>query len=648
MGTIGRTVGYTAAVVLTLIAFVALNVVGDRLLRPVRLDVTQGKQFTLTQGSRNIARSPAEPVTLRFYYNSSLAAGQPQLQLYAKRVGELLEEFARVSEGKVRLERIEPKPFSEQEDAAVEAGLRGVQINTRGDTLYFGLVGTNTIDTREVVPFFDPRREEFLEYDLAKLIHNLANPVKPKLGWISPLQLEGGFTFDPRTRQPAPLRQWQIIDELKAIYDVQNVPTGAGEIPSDISVLLVVHPKGLEPRMQYAIDQFVLRGGRLLLFLDPRCESDQPNPMGGVEPDRASALPALLAAWGVEVPDGRVVADQDIALRVQVGGQTGNPQQVPYVVWLQAQRESMNTQDPVTGQVQMVTFASAGHIRPRTGEGVAPSTVTITPLITTTQRASTLPVTSLGERPDPLKLFTSFVPGTEKLTLAARLSGPAKTAFPDGPPKNSDGQPVAPSDKHLAQSTTDINVLLFADADVLADAMWMREFNFLGSRGVQKFADNADLLAAGVDNFAGSNDLIALRARQSAARPFTKVEQIRRNAEQQYQKEESRLNEKLQQSMARIAELQGQRGDDATAGIVLTSEQQAEIQRVRGEVVETRQQLRQVQFNLRRDVENLGRTLTWINVALVPVAVVVVAIVIALIRAADRRHARARLAGGKA
>lgn len=629
--------GLVVAIVFVFVAFVAANIIASRVLRPVRFDATEGKQFTLTQGSKNIAKSPKEPVTLTLYYSAKLAQGQPALQTYAKRVRELLEEYARVSEGKVQLTVVDPEPFSEQEDQAVQAGLRPVPLPS-GESIYFGLVGTNTIDTREVVPVFDMSRERFLEYDTSKLIAKLASPEKQTLAWISPLQLEGGYTFDPRTRQPVPLRQWQVMDELKTLYNVKNLnPAEVTEIPGDVQILLVVHPKALEERVQYAIDQFVLRGGRLILMLDPLCESDQAQAMPGAAPGSASNLPRLLAAWGLEMPDDRVAADQDIALRVMMGDRA-NPQQVPYVAWLELGPEQIDAKDAVTGQVRRITCASSGHFTPLKDYKGG---VTAAPLLTTTARANTLPSSMLGQMADPKKIFAEFVPGKEKLNLAMRLTGKATTAFPEGSPKGGDAQPLVEPAKHRSESEGDIHVLLFADADILADNMWVREFNLLGTRGVQKFADNGDLVQAAVDNFAGSTDLIELRARQEAARPFTKVQEMQRLAEQQYQKEEVRLNTKLQEISQRLQQLEGQKGDDATGGLVLTPEQRAEVEKARAEMVGTRKELRQVQLNLRRDIEKLGGKLRLLNTLLVPAAVVIVAIIIAFIRATDRKAARA-------
>lgn len=619
------------ALLLLIVAFIGANVVVSRSTRNVKLDITEGKQFTLTEGSRNIAKSPVEPINLKLYYSQRLAQGMPPIQSYAQRVRELLESYAAASGGKIKLETIDPEPDSDAEDAAVESGLRGIPMPT-GDSLYLGLVGTNSIDTREVIPIFDPSKERFLEYDVSKLIAALGTPKKPVVGYISPLQLEGGYITNFRTKQPEPTRQWQVLDEIKQLYTVRKLDSDKlVEIPSDIDVLMVVHPKTLNEGALLAIDQYVLRGGRLMLFVDPLCEMDSDGTPWQENAAKASQLDRILNAWGVEVPAGVLAGDQDLALRV-IDNQRGGQEQVPYVVWMGLKGENLNKNDAVTGQAQTVNVATSGYIKEK--DGFTGSRATIEPLLTTTNAANVVSVSQIGMDWNPKKLFAEFVPGKDKMTLAARLSGTVKTAFPDGPPANADGKPMVDAATMLKESKGSINVLLFADVDIMSDKMWIQTQNFGGMRLVNKLASNGDMLLAAVDNFSGSNDLIQIRARQESARPFTKVEEIRKLAEQQYQREEVRLTKELEDTQRRIAELEGQRGDDKTAGIVLTPQQQEEIKKFRTKSLDTRKKLRDVKFNLRKDIEGLGTTIKWINIAAMPLGVIGAAIVIWLIRRA--------------
>ncbi len=631
---LSRTLGVAGAIALALVSLVAFNALSGKLLHGARWDATQGSIFTLTAGSKRIAQSPSEPVTLSLYYSASLAKGQAQLESYAKRVRELLEEYARVSNGKVVVNVIDPEPNSESEDAALAAGLQGVPAGPAGENFFFGLVGTNTIDTKEVIPFFDLQRDRLLEYDISKIVANLANPKKRVVGYISSLQVEGGFRIDPRTRQPAPTRQFRVFDDLKALYEVRNLGAKLDElvsIPQDVDVLMLAHAKQLPENALYAIDQFILRGGRTIVLVDPLCESDMPmNPQALPDPaDQASELSRLLGAYGVEVPASQLAADQELALRVSAGR---SQEQVPYVVWLEMRGESLAKDDPITSQVQNINLASSGFIRATEVDPAqkdAPR-ARLTPLLMTTRAATNMDVAALGAQPDPKGLFTRFVPGNQQLTLAARLEGSVRSAFAEVP-KNAGGEPIAPVESHKATGEA-INVLLFADADILADQLWVREVQFLpGVPAVQKLADNGDLIVAAVDNFAGSTDLVAVRTRDLGNRPFTRVEDIRKRAEQDSLKEKQRLEQKVEDTRQRIAQLRTQQGA-SEQGLLLSAEQQEELAKLQQEFAQSRKDLRAVNLTMQRDIDRLGWFLRAVNIALVPLAVIAVALIIAGLR----------------
>ncbi len=631
----GRRFQAGLVIALLVLLFVGGNMLAGSLVHGARIDATQGSLYTLTTGSRNIARSPAEPVTLRFYYSAKLAQGRPGIETYARRVRELLEEFQRTAGGKIRLEIIDPEPFSEAEDQAVQAGLQGVPVNASGDNLYFGLVGTNTIDTREKIAFFDPDKERFLEYDLARLIHSLANPKRKVVGLISSLQIEGGFTMDQRTRQPRQTPPWTIAGEIKGVYDLRDLGQPA-EIPKDIDVLMVVHPKNLPETTLYAIDQFVLGGGRLLAFVDPNCENDEGAGQFGAG-DRSSSLAGLLDTWGVEIAPASVVADADLAMRVYTNDQ-GRQEPMPYLVWLGLTDKVMAHDDAVTGQLSRVHVATAGAIRAKAPAKDAPATprVAIAPLMHSSATAMLMPVSALTFPPDPRQLLKAYTPGKEELTIAARLSGKVATSFPDGRPKG-DKEPdaKAPESPGLKESNGPINVILVADCDILADGLWVREENFFGQRVARVMADNADFTLSALENLMGGSDLISVRSRREVARPFTLVDKMQRRAEQQNQAEQEVLKTKLQQAQEKINQLQQQRGD--AGALVLTPDQQKVVDDLRTEVLQTRKQLREVQRGLRDDIDRLGAQLKFINIGLMPILVTLGAVGLGLFRRARRR-----------
>lgn len=631
---LGRNATLVGTLIATLVVFIAVNMIAGFGLRGVRLDATRGGMYTLTQGSRNIAQSPAEPVKLTFYYTSRLAQGRPVVQTYAQRVRELLEEYARVSGGKINLTVIDPAPFSEAEDQAVAAGIVGVPLNQQGENLYFGLVGVNSADGREVIPFFDPQKERFLEYDLSRLIYSLANPKKKIVGLIAGLQIEGGFTIDPMTRQPRQTPPWYISTEIGGTFEIKNLGRDLSSVDPDVSVLMVLHPKDLPDTTLYAIDQFILGGGRALLFVDPYCENDRdPQQQPGMPPSAgASNLDRLLHAWGVEVPPSRIAADLDNAISVSVGPRN-RPETVQHVAYMSLKSDNLSKEDPITGQLGVLNFATSGFIRGRALEG-GPAAA-ITPLATTGDRAMEMSTDLMMLMNDPKTLLRSFIPGSAPLTVAARLSGAVRSAFPDGAPGPGDGLP--PTAAHKAQSEGPINVILVADADFAADFMWVRVRDFLGTPFAQKVANNGDFIMTALDNLSGSTDLISVRARQEAARPFKRVEEMRRRAEQNLLAKSQELEREVEETRARINELQARKS--AEEALIFTPEQEAEWQNMLKVFSDKRKELREVRAGLNADIERLGTLLKFINIGLIPILVSLGALALGWYRVSRRRAA---------
>jgi ABC-type uncharacterized transport system involved in gliding motility auxiliary subunit len=629
-----RRAGLIGSILLLVVLFFAVNMLAGALLRGVRYDATEGQLFTLTTGSRNIARSFEEPVTLTLYYSAKLAQGRADIQSYAQRVNEMLDEFARLSNGKIRIVRVDPAPSSEEEDEAVAQGIANIPVNT-SDFLYFGLVGTNSVETREVIPFLDPSRERFLEYDIARLLYSLNNPKKKVVGLISSLQLTGGFSFNPQTRQPVQTPAWQVAQYIRGTFELRPLGTGVTSIPEDIDVLMIVHPKNLSDETLFAIDQFVLKGGRVLAFIDPFCESDE---QAGQDPtQRFSQFSKLLDAWGVEVVRGRIAADKAQGQTVVIGGQQ-RPERVLYVGWLGVKGDQITKDDPITGQLQMLNFATAGHIRAKdvpTPEGKQPLKAGIAPLATTTAGAWEMPVEEVLFQPDPRTILEHYQAGTQPLTLAARLSGMVRTAFPDGIPSSDPDKPATPPG--LTQSEGSINVILVADADMLADSQWVRVQNFFGQQLAQAFANNGDFVINALDNLSGSRDLIMVRARQERYRGFEVVDAMRRRAEERFAAEQKALQMKVQDTQTRLMELQAKRGSEE-GSFMLSPEQEAELAKLRAEFAESRKQLRAVRRNLTKDIEALGTKLKFINIALVPALVTIGAVGMGALRAARRRR----------
>lgn len=633
-----------ASLVLLAVLLVAVNVLAGASLRSVRLDLTDGRLYTLTQGSKNIARSPAEPITLTFYYSVKAAQGVPQIEGIAGRIGEMLEEFARDSGGKIVVKSIDPEAFSEEEDRAVQAGLTGLP-SPSGESIYLGLVGTNTIGGREVIPLFDITNERFLEYDVAKLVQALAMSKKPVVSIVSSLDLSGGFTLDPRTQQPMRKPGWAIMQELKQLYDVKSLQADNLVIPAETSVLLIVHPKNFNVKAQFAIDQFVLKGGKAIIFVDPLCMADESAAQQRMQPggaDLSSNLENLFNAWGVGFDTKVIAADATLGTRL-MAGQGGRQQQIVFPPWITVDQRGFNKSDPVSGKLTTVNFAMAGVLTRKPPADPSNKGGELTPIIETTDNSMLLQVSAMLALTDPASVLADFKPGGQKLTLGARLTGNLKTAFPQGDPAaaNADASKAGPAEPvaadSLKESAKPANLLIFADVDVLSDRLWIQQSAF----GAMKVADNVAMLTTAIDSYIGSGDLLGVRARGEYSRPFTRVEEIKRGAEQRLRAEAEQLKQKAEAAQQRILEIERTRPDQSDQGVILlTDAQQKELEKLRSERLETRKQLRKVQFDLGQDVEKLGERVKLINIGLVPVVVMLIALLWAAFRAIGRKAAR--------
>lgn len=620
--------------------FFAINVLSNQGLRNARVDLTEARLYTLSDGTRNVLKQIPEPITLRFFFSDKLASAAPQIKQYGTRVRELLERYVALSNGKIRLEVIDPEPFTEAEDRAVQAGLQAA--NLPGGQFYFGLVATNTLDQQQVIPFFQSEKEQFLEYDLTKLIYGLSNPTKPVVGILGSLPLEygpGGVMAAMRGQS----QPYLILEQIKQFFQVKMLDASKPEeIDDKLSVLILAHPKDLSPQAQYAIDQYVLKGGRLIVFSDPYSETmaAMPNPMTGMPMpggEQNSLLPDLFKAWGVEVAPDKFVADLALAQRVQTG-RSGAAAVVDYIPWLAIPGERLSHEDVVTAELTQINTASMGAIRKLEG-----ATTTLTPLITSSDQAMLMDTADLKGDPNPQMLAEKFKPTGESYVLAARISGPAKTAFPNGAPapakKEGEAQPASPATpaaEQVKESTKPINVLLVADADLLDDRFWVRSQQMFGQSMYVPIAANADFLVNAIDNMSGSGDLIGLRSRGRSQRPFEVIDNLRRQAEQQFLARQRQLEQKLENTQKQLADLQSKAQEQSNA--LLTAEQQAALDTFRDELLQTRRELRGVQRELNRDIEGLQTLIKFINIGLMPLLAAIVAIGLSI--AWRRRRAR--------
>ncbi len=602
-----------SSLALVAVAFIAAVIVSNQLFKGVRIDLTENRLYTLSDGTKRILAGIEEPINLYFYFSDQATESVPSLRDYANRVREMLEEFVAASRGGLRLTVIDPLPFSEDEDRAAQFGLSGVQLAVTPDPVYLGLAGTNSIGDEAIIPFFQPDKEAFLEYDLAKLVSGLANPERKAIGLVSGVAMSG--RFDPQTQRPVP--SWVVFQQAEQQFDVRDLGTSFDSVPDDIGLLWIVQPKNLSNATQYAIDQFVMRGGKALIFVDPVAAIDatpaEGMPQGMPPMGQASDLPLLFEGWGIEFTSQQVVADAQLALSINTGLSNRPARHYGY---LGISPERINDTDIVTAELGSINAAMAGRL-----SLAEDSAATIEPLLTSSPASTLMAASRFAFLPDPTALQTGFVPGGEPLVIAARIGGTLPSAFPDGKPGTSVSTDEEPVDEtaaeHLGESQESANLIVVADVDMLGDPMWVQMQRFFGQQIASAFASNGAFVVNALDNLAGSSDLIAVRSRGSFSRPFTKVDELRASAEARFRETEQRLQQELGETERRLGELQSSRED--TGSLLFTAEQQAELDRFIDQRAAIRTELRAVQRGLDEDIERLGTWLKVINIGLVPV-----------------------------
>ncbi|MAD84493.1 MAG: ABC transporter, partial [Deltaproteobacteria bacterium] len=464
------------SVVLLLICLVAVNVMASFI--PLRFDLTEERLYTISDGSRKILESLQEPVRINFYYSRNNAELPPNFKTYAQRVQELLEEYAAISNGQLILEISDPKPDTEEEEWAQKYGIKSITLPS-GNTVYFGAV-VSMLDQEMLLPYFDQRRQEFLEYDITQAIQKVSSTSTSKVGLLSALNLQGGRSRIPG--QP-PVQKWVFQSELEKSVSVENLPLSTEEIPDDISLLIVLHPRGFSPRLQYALDQYVLRGGRLVVLLDPNARADMTSPENqfGQQPQLASDLPDLLKTWGVEYDSTKVVGDRLHSTQVNTGQGV-----MSFPMWMTFRTQSLDQEHPITAQLENLLFVEAGSLKK-----AAESQTDFTALLSLSEQSGLIDAFRLRfSAPDQLSRDMK-VDDSAKAVMAI-TAGNFSSAFPNGQPAKEikDTQAQAEADEseaetplkhtHLNESAERNSILLFSDVDFLSDQFSVQKLNFLG------------------------------------------------------------------------------------------------------------------------------------------------------------------------
>lgn len=604
----------TLAILLLFVGLVLLNLIVS--LVPGQADLTDEKLYTLSEGSHALLAKVGEPITLRFYFSRSLEGLPTFFKNYATRVQDLLRQFAAASNGQVKLEIIDPRPDTPEEEAAIKAGLNGQPIPT-GENLFFGLLAIQA-DQERTIPMFNMERESFLEFDIAQLIYQVGQIAKPKIGILTGLEIFRVFNPQMMDAQQSE-GDWAIIEELRKTYDVEQM-TG-DEVPAGIDVLAVIHPKEPTEGQVYAIDQFLLSGKPLLLVLDPSSVSARMkmNPqmmMMGQPGHTSSNLPRLLNRWGIQYAADKVVGDFNYAAPVS-SGRGGRP--TPFAAWLSL--TAFDKTSPITGQLKQMLIPEAGSFSVRQDSGL-----TMTPLITTSPDSGEINASGLMYA-TPEGINKQLKADNQRRTLAGIVRGTFKTAFPEGKPvpvqneedKEKTPPPPPPTAPTIQESTGSCTLIVLGDADFMANQFAVREMNFFGMKASSPINDNLTFTVNLFDFLAGSQDLVALRGKGSSFRPFTRVQAMEKDAQKAYQERIDALETRLNEVQKQLRDLQAQAKDQGQ--LVASSQAREAIEKFRLEEAKLRSERRQINKTLRESIERLNLKLATVNLVIIPLVV---------------------------
>jgi len=630
----------TVGIAAMALILIAVNVIGARAKQ--RVDLTAERAYTLSPGTREILKKLDTPVQIRFYATRGENEMPVFLKTYAQRVEDLLGEYRQASKGQIEIQKLDPVPDSDAEDSAKLDGIEGQSIQLGSEPIYLG-VSVSMLDQKEAIPFLSPDRERLLEYDLSRAISRVMTPSKPVVGVMSSLPVQG-MPMNPMMARMGQQGQqpWVFMSELQRDFTVKTVEMTADKIPDEVKALVLIHPKGITDAAQYAIDQFVLRGGKLIAFLDPLSVLDrQAAQMGmGMPGQSSSNLEKLLKGWGLSFDATKVVADLDYVARTRQG-------RAPAALALTA--NAMNKDDVLTANIDSLFFVFGGAFTGTPTEGLKQS-------VLFHSSANSQFVDPMSAQMGGEQIIKDFSRTGSEQALAVRLTGKFKTAFPEGKPKGAEKpdeakpegekpeekKPDAATDAGLKESAEENVVILVGDCDMIQDQIAVQEAMnpFGGQRMVMPANGNLAFAQGAIEQLTGDNNLIAVRSRASRERPFTVVKEMQAEAESNYRNKIKELETSLADTQRKLTELQQtKKAEGAGQRFILSPEQQKEIENFRSKEAESKKELKQERKKLRASIDSLETRTKWLNIAGMPVLVAVAGVGLAMVRR-SRRAAR--------
>ena len=626
------------SLVLLGILFIAVNILAAGSIHSKRLDLTQDNLYTLSPSTKSLINELDEQITFKLYVSSGLSQQVPHLGVYANRVRDLLAEYESISGGKIKLELLDPVPFSNIEDRAVASGLRGIPAVSGGDNMYFGLVGTNTTDDIEKIPFIQIDREAFLEYDISRMLFALAKTKPTVVGILSTLPTDGTVKFTATGQQEA-VPPYVVRDQIGSLFETRFLGKELDGVPEDINVLLIVHPKNTSEKTLFSIDQYLLAGGKAIIFVDPFAETEAMQGQMMRPSIEGSSLAKLFDTWGLEYDPAKVVVDRLSARKVLP--EAGN-RLIEYLPWLELRGPSLDRRSPITSSIEVVAVASAGHI-----SASKEALIKISPLIVSSPGSNLISAKKVQGFRNPKNLLREFTPGDGQYTIAARVNGTVNSSFPKGLTEKrgdqagngkKDTKPIRSPNKALKKSSQPLDVIVVADADILADRFWVIKRDFAGQKVPVATANNGDFVLNAIEYLSGGSNLMALRGRGTASRPFEVLGNIQQIASQRFEDKERQLRQTLLNTEKKLREVRQKNPEGS--GAVVSKNDQRTMEKMQREILKLRSELRKVRRSLTNEYESLEMRLWFFNIALVPLVLTAFLIILAIARSIRRkRHA---------
>ncbi len=577
----------------TVILFLSFNFIIQKINFNLGVDFTSTKTFTLSSGTKRVIDEIEEPIKINFVYSRDLSKNIPIIQNYANQVQGLLNRYSDLASGKIELNFIEPEPYSDDEDYVNRYGVQGFPIDQEGSKVYFGLIASNTTDDIETVPFFDPSKAGTLEKQLTDIVYKLNRSKKPMIGFLSWVDTTPPMMPNNQLGQG----EYTILEELSYFYDFEFLDTDV-ESFEGIDLLIVYHPSDISNKTEYAVEQFILNGGKSVIFVDPFFEKNDHS-------NKSSNLENVLKTLNINY-NSNVILDGAQATRLQTQQnitENTSLQTMLKLNWPEVRGQFINQAEEIGDGLSLIRLVSPGGLSPLNDE----SEISYTPIMSSSEVTMDLP---MKEVHDPIKLINNFQPTGISYDFGVKLNGIAKSNFNDFEFKN---------DNHLETSSKNINVVVFSDADFIRNAFWARIQKFLDTNVIEATSDNGSLVTNVFDSMTGYDEFIDLRNKEAPFRPFVVVQKLQAEAEQMYLGQEQQLQAQLDNTLNQIQNLSGGRDVES---VNLSDKQLMELANFQLQVENTRKQLREVRRNLSKDIDRLANQINILNTFLIPVLLI--------------------------